>query len=277
MTRPDTHVGALLRHWRGRRGMSQLDLAIAADVSSRHVSFVETGRSQPSAEMVLRLAAALEVPLRQTNVLLRAAGHPARFEDTGALPPAVAATLQTMKEHHEPYPLIVLDRAYDVLDLNDAAARLLSGVLSSVLPGGLATTADADAPDQQRLNLARLTLDPALGGQIVLNHDAVARDLLWRVQRELLTDPDDERLRTVAEDLLATPGIPEDWRRPDPTAPSDPTLDLHLRVGEEVWSFRIVLSALLAPLEVALDELRIEQWFPADEVTRRGCQALAGH
>ena len=259
--RRDALFPALLRHWRTRRGLSQLDLALLADVSSRHVSFLETGRSAPSDAMVLRLATALDVPLRQVNALLRSAGFPPHFPDREELPEPVERTLALMKQHHEPFPLVVLDPRYDVLDANDAAVHLLTR-LFPVLDGGLAG-----------LNLARATVDPELGGRVLENHAAVSRDLLWRLQRELLLDPSDAALRALTDDLLASPGLPAGWRDPDPSAPSSPTLDLRLRVGDEVWSFVVVMSALLAPLEVALDELRVELWFPADETTARGCAA----
>ena len=262
--RRDTLFPALLRHWRTRRGLSQLDLALVADVSSRHVSFLETGRSRPSPAMVVRLGTALDLPLREVNAMLRSAGHPARYAEGSEVPGPVAAALELMKTHHEPYPLVVLDRAYGVQDVNVAAVRVLGAALPGLAAGGL-----------DGLNLARLTLDPDLGGRAVANHAAVVRDLLWRIQRELLVDPGNEPLRALADELLAAPGVPDDWRSPDPTAPSAPTLDLQLRVGGETWSFVVVLSALLAPLEVALDELRVEQWFPADDTTARGCAGLA--
>jgi transcriptional regulator with XRE-family HTH domain len=254
---------ALLRHWRRQRGLSQLDLASAADVSSRHVSFLETGRSAPGPEMVLRLAAALDVPLRHVNAMLRAAGHPPHYPDgeAGALPAAVRSTLELMKRHHEPFPLIVIDRTYRVLDLNRGAAAVLGAALPGIATDGL--------------NLARATLAPDLGGRVVVNYPAVARALLWRMQRELLADPDDARLRDVLDELVEVPGLPADWRRPDPTAPTAPTLDLQLDVAGQALSFQLVVSALRAPLEVALDEIRIEQWFPADERTTRACQELS--
>ena len=262
---------ALLRHWRTRRGLSQLDLAVAADVSSRHVSFLETGRSAPSADMVLRLASALYVPLRHTNAMLRAAGHPRWYPEPApqeALPAEVRSALHLMKQHHEPFPLIVVDRSYRLLDANPGALA----VLGAALPGFAPDPADLDLT---ALNLARLTLDPGTGARIIVNHDAVSRELLWRMQREVLADPDNTALRELLDELLESPSVRPDWRRPDLTAPSSPTMPLQLRVGDQVWSFVMVVSTLQAPLEVSLDELRIEQWFPADDLTAAGCTTLA--
>ena len=255
---------ALLKHWRGRRGLSQLDLALAADVSSRHVSFLETGRSAPSADMVLRLATALDVPLRQANAMLRAAGHPPWYPEpdpADGVPAAARSAVDVMKRHHEPFPLVVLDRAYRVLDANAGALALLSALAPAALAG-------------DGLNLARFTFDPDGGGRLVVNHAAVARDLLWRMQRELLADPDNDPLRELLDELLAAEHLDPDWRRPDLTTPSAPTLELRLRADEEVWTFVVMVTAILAPQEVALDELRIESWFPADDVTAAGCAAL---
>ena len=215
--------------------------------------------------MVLRLSAALDVPLRQVNAMLRAAGHPPWYvepEPDEALPTQVQATLDLMKRHHEPYPLIVMDRTYRMLDLNMGALS----VLGHALP---------DLKLSDNLNIARLTLDPLAGGQVIANYPVVARDLLWRLQREVLAEPGNDALRDLLDELLSLPGIEPDWRRPDPTAPSAPTLEVQLRVGAEIWSFLIVVSSLLAPLDVALEELRVEQWFPADEATAQGCVALS--
>lgn len=259
---------ALLRHWRTRRGLSQLDLALAADVSSRHVSFLETGRSSPSAEMVLRLAAALDVPLRHTNAMLRAADHPPRYpepEPGEEIAPQVRSTLELMKQRHEPFPLVIIDPTYEVLDANAGAAAVLGAALGAT--GGL---------ELGSLNLARVTLDPAIGGLVIANHADVARELLWRMQREMLADPDNAGLRELLDELLDLPGVDPDWRRPDPTTPSAPTVELQLRVGSETWGFLLVVSTLQAPLDVGLSELRIEQWFPADELTAARCLTLAG-
>lgn len=258
---------ALLRDWRTRRGLSQLDLALASGVSSRHISFLETGRSIPGDEMVLRLAAALDVPLRQVNAMLRAAGHAPRYpepEPGEELSEQVRTALDLMKHHHEPYPLVVIDRNYRLLESNAGAVAVLNAAIAGPAALGL-----------DGLNLARLTLDPEVGGRIIANYEVVARELLWRMQRELLSDPENIPMRELLDEALRLPGAHPDWRRPDLAAPSASTVELQLRVADEVWSFMLIVSAIQAPLEVALDELRMELWFPADEHTAAGCARLA--
>src|SRR5579883_2458180 len=174
---------ALLRHWRTRRGLSQLDLAIAADVSSRHVSFLETGRAQPSREMVLVLAAALDVPLRDQNVLLDSAGFPPAFDEPaldGGMPHAVGLAIDRMLAHHEPFPMVVLTRTYDMLRANAAAARLLAAMVRD--PAAL-----GDPP-----NLMRALFDPRLARPFVGDWERTARLLLSRLHRESLARPGDD-------------------------------------------------------------------------------------
>ncbi|MCX6465914.1 MAG: helix-turn-helix transcriptional regulator [Pseudonocardiales bacterium] len=255
----DALFPALLRHWRSRRGLSQLDLAVTADVSVRHVSFLETGRSSPSEEMVLRLSSALGVPLRHTNALLRAAGHRPRYPESAPgddLPTPVRSALETMKAHHEPYPLLVVDRTYRVIDANQGARTLLGSLLPGPGSGG------------REPNLARLVFEQA-GVDLIANHAAVARELLWRIHREVLADPGNEALRTLLDGCAASGVVEEDWRAPDLTEPSAPGLLLQLRQGDAVLSFLVVVSLLQAPFEVALEDLRIESWYPADEATAR--------
>jgi transcriptional regulator with XRE-family HTH domain len=256
---------ALLKHWRGQRGLSQLDLALAADVSSRHVSFLETGRSAPSVEMVLRLAATLDVPLRHVNAMLQSAGHaPVYREPTPAegLPDEIVNALQMMKDHHEPYPVIVLDRTYNVVDLNRGAQTMLGALASGVDLG-------ASPP-----NLVRLTFDPRLQGRLV-NFDEVGRALLWRLQREVLADQHDGALRDILDEALAMPTVSASWRDADLTVPSSPVIVVHLRLGGRDLRFLTMVTALQAPQTVMLDELRIEAWFPTDAATADACRGLA--
>jgi transcriptional regulator with XRE-family HTH domain len=259
---------ALLKHWRGQRGLSQLDLALTANVSSRHVSFLETGRAAPGAAMVLRLAAALDIPLRHVNAMLRAAGHEPAWPEPAsgqALPPEVGEALRLMKVHHDPFPLLIVDRGYEVLDMNEGARALLRAALSA---GGAALPA--------RLNLLRLTFDPDGAQPFIVNFQEVGRAALWRLQREVLADLDDGTLRGLLEELLAMPTVSAGWRDADLTVPASPALVLHLRVGALELRFVTTITAFQAPQTVSLDELRIETWYPCDAATAAACRALVG-
>lgn len=247
---------ALLKHWRAQRGMSQLDLAYAAGVSARHLSFLETGRSTPTEEMVLRLGKTLGVPLRHIDTMLQAAGHERRYDAAaGDIPPAVHRALDLLKAHHEPYPLLVVDGAYQVLDANLGARRLLT----MLVPHG----------PIQAINLARLTFDPAGARPFLVNFDEVARALLWRLQREVLADPGHEERRALLEDLLAQPTVAAAWRTVDLSIPSEPAVIVHLRAAGVDLRFLTLVTALQAPQNAALEEMRIESWFPADDATAR--------
>jgi len=258
---------ALLKHWRGRRGLSQLDLALAADVSARHVSFLETGRSTPSPGMVLRLAATLGVPLRHVNTMLRAAGHEPVYDEPGdALPPAVADAIELLKRHHEPFPLTVVDRTYRLRDLNQGAFALFAPLLG--LP-----PREPPAVGGLGLNLAEITF--AAAQPAIANFDEVGRALLWRIQREVLADPDDAELRGLLDRLLAMPTVAADWRTVDLSVSSDPALVVRLRMGDHELRFLTLVTAFQAPQNVAVEDLRVETWFPGDEATARRCRELA--
>ena len=275
MPHPDHRAGlfpALLKHWRRQRGLSQLDLALTAGVSARHVSFLETGRSNPSPEMVLQLAASLAVPLRQVNALLRAAGHEAVYDESGgALPASVTNALALLKAHHEPYPLVVVDRTYRVLDLNRGALAVFGAVLAEGPPTTGPPAADIGALG---LNLARLTFDPNGAQPHLANFDEVGRQLLWRIQREVLEDPDDGEMQDLLDELLAMPTVDPDWRQVDLLAPSDPALVLRLRRGHLDLRFLTMITAFQAPQNVAVEHLRIETWFPFDDATAEACRSL---
>lgn len=263
---------ALLKHWRRQRGLSQLDLALAADVSSRHVSFLETGRSSPGSEMVLRLAAALGVPLRHTDAMLRAAGHePVYDAPDDALPAAVLEALELLKDHQEPYPLVVVDRGYQVRDLNRGALTLFGAMLGMPVPEG---ELDAAAIAAMGLNLARLTFDPAGAQPYLANFDEVGSQLLWRIQREVLAEPDDGALRALLDEILALPTVSADWRDVDLSVASAPALVVHLRRGGADLRFLTMVTAFQAPQNTAVDDLRIETWFPYDAATAQACRGL---
>jgi transcriptional regulator with XRE-family HTH domain len=256
---------ALLRHWRTRRGLSQLDLAVAADVSSRHVSFLETGRAQPSREMVLRLAATLDVPLRDQNEMMRAAGFPAEFPEAspGAeLPPSIERAIARMFAKHDPFPITLLDRRYDVLRVNESGTRLLLRFVAdpSALP----------AP----LNIFRLLFDPRLVRPFLVDWGRVARELVARLHREALLHSSDPEIGALLRSLFEYPDVPDAWRQPDFSSPSDATLTFQLRrEGLEVGFFTTI-TTFNAPQNVTLEELRIESYFPLDRKTEEVCERL---
>ncbi|MCA9577145.1 MAG: helix-turn-helix transcriptional regulator [Polyangiales bacterium] len=257
---------ALLRHWRRQRGRSQLDVALDAGVSTRHLSFLETGRAGPSREMVLRLGGALAVPLRDQNRLLDAAGFAPEFPEpdaAGPLTPAIEQALARMLAQQEPYPLTVLDRRYDIVRANAAAMR--------ILPRFVADPITLRGP----LNVFRMLFDARMGRRFVDDWERVARELVGRLQREVLSAPEDDALRELLAELRATPDVPARVFQPDLTAPSGPTLAIRLRRDDLVLGFFTTITTFNAPHDVTLEELRIESYFPLDDATATACAALA--
>jgi transcriptional regulator with XRE-family HTH domain len=254
---------ALLRYWRGARGMSQLDLAGAADVSPKHISFLETGRAKPSREMVLRLATTLGVPLRDQNALLVAAGFAEAFRevDAAGFDPNVRRALERMMAHQEPYPLLVLDRHYELVMHNAAARRFLLAVLG-------------DRAERER-NAMKLLFDPALLRPHVVDWERTARLLLSRLQREALYRRRDEGLQQLIAQLCAYEGVPQGWRTLDFETPSDATLNMRFEFAGQRIGFLTTLTVFQAPQNVSLEELQIESYFPLDDVTEQVCRMLA--
>lgn len=264
-TREGRLFPALLRHWRSRRGLSQLDFALSAGVSGRHVSFLETGRARPSREMVLLLATTLDVPLRDQNVMLDAAGFPAEFAEPSLdeLPGPIAAALERMMAQHEPYPMVVLSRGYDVLRSNAAATRVFMRFI--------AEPAAVELP----LNVFDLLFDPRLARPFVLGWGRVARTLIARLHREVLARPGDAELAALLAALFDYEGVPEEWRQPDFSVPSEPTLEVRLRREDLELGFLTALTQFNAPQNVTLDEVRVESYFPSDAATALACERLA--
>ena len=257
---------ALLRHWRTRRGLSQLDLALAADVSARHVSFVETGRSRPSREMLLRLGAALDIPLREQNALLRAAGLAPEFSEPALadqMPPAIDQAISRMLARHEPFPMVVLDRGYRVLRRNDGARRLIACIVTD-------PSAICGPP-----NLLHLLFDPRLARTAILDWERTARALLGRLHRETLARPGDAALAALLRSLFEYPDVPAALQQPDLSTPSDPTIPIRLRIGDHHLGFVSTVTAFSAPQNVTLDELRLESYFPLDPATAAVCEQMA--
>jgi transcriptional regulator with XRE-family HTH domain len=248
-------VGPLLRDWRLRRRLTQMELSLDAGVSTRHLSFVETGRSRPSSEMVLHLAEQLEVPLRERNELLVAAGYAPRYADRGFDDPALAeirAAVSRVLEAHEPFPAIAVDRHWDLVASNGALAPLLEGVAPELL-----------VPP---VNTIRLALHPDGVAPRIVNLGDYRADLLGRMERAWrLTG--DERLGELYEEMLDYPG-PDAPEAPPATAV---TVQLRLRPpagrsGPELAFFSTITTFGTA-VDVTVSELAVEAFFPADPET----------
>jgi transcriptional regulator with XRE-family HTH domain len=257
-------VGALLRQWRTARRLSQLELALDADVSSRHLSYVETGRSQPSREMVLRLADALEIPLRERNALLLAAGYAPRYFETGLGAPEMAqmrSAIELILRHQEPYPAFVLDRHWDIRMSNQAAPRCSRFLL---------------AAESTESNMIRRVLHPNGLRRVLVNWEETAGDLIRHLHNQIAAAPSDERAKSLLAEVLAYPGVPARWRTREIGAPMPPLLTTIFRKGDVELRFFSTFTTFATPHDVTLEELRIECSFPADEATAGACRELFG-
>jgi transcriptional regulator with XRE-family HTH domain len=253
--------GQLLKQWRSVRRLSQLDLAADAEVSARHVSFLETGRARPSREMVLVLASALEVPLRDRNVLLASAGFAPAYAESGLDEVALGSVRRALDwtlRQAEPFPAVVMNRRWDVLTTNDPAQRLFGALLR---PEQL-----ADA------NVLRLMLDPGGLRPWVVNWEEAVPALLRRVRREAVERVLDAGTRELLDEVL--PLVPEALRGHDVTVPSVPVVPIHFRKGTLDLRFFSTLTVLGTPVDVTAQELRIECFFPDDARTEAEARRL---
>src|SRR5262245_30290385 len=247
-------AGRLLRDWRTSRGMSQLDLALHAGFSARHVSFIETGRTQPSRHALLALAESLDIPLRERNRLLEAAGYAHVYRHTPLAADEmshVRGVLQFLLDHHEPYAAIVLDRYSNCLMGNRASARMVAALVDPSLIS-------------EHANHLRLVFHPLGARRWIVNWDEVARQLLGRAERDLgQSAPDEIGIALLAE--LRGYGVPERSRRGSASlTPADLLLPIHIRKdGLELRLFSAIMT-LGTPQDVTLQELRVEEFFPAD-------------
>lgn len=249
MTPVNATAGVLLREWRQRRHLSQLELASRADVSTRHLSYIETGRSRPTSAMVVRLCDHLEVPLREQNSVLLAAGHaPAHPEHRLTDPPMAEANaaLETILRGHLPYPALVVDRHWELVAANDAVYALLDGV-------------DADLLEPP-VNVIRLSVHPRGLGPRIVNLDEWRAHLAERLRQEHDATGDPELAALLAE--VSAGGVP-------PLRSSALVVPMEVRVADgTVLSFISTTTVFGTPREVTLSELAIEAFYPADDATR---------
>ncbi|HEX2783612.1 MAG TPA: helix-turn-helix domain-containing protein [Ilumatobacteraceae bacterium] len=253
MARPP--VGDLLRDWRTRRRRSQMDLALDAGVSTRHLSFVETGRSRPSPELVLALAHHLEVPLRERNDLLLAAGYAPRFSQMTIDDPAmdqVRASIQRMLDAHDPYPGVAVDRQWNVTIANRAALQLTDGLPGTIL-----------GPP---LNVYRLCLHPDGLARRTTNFTDWASYLLRQLRRSIALTGDPV-LQSLLEEVTSYPNVAQIAPLTGASRADDPQLLIPFRLATPLGELSLftTLTTFGTPLDVTVDELAIELFFPAND------------
>jgi transcriptional regulator with XRE-family HTH domain len=271
VSRPDPKVprsefGGLLRYWRDVRGVSQLDLSLEAGVSQRQISFIESGRSVPGRHTILALAQTLDVPLRERNALLLAAGYAPIYSEAPWNAPemrSVIRALERMVRQHEPFPAIVMDRHWNVLMTNDAAPRFFNHFI------------DMAAREGPR-NMLHLIFDPLGMRPFMADWDEVSRSLLQRVYRESVGHVIDDNTKRLLDELLAYPDVPRDWKahHASSATPTIPVIPLGFVSEGVVLRYFSMVTSVGTPQTVAAQELRLECMFPADDATEARHQEL---
>jgi transcriptional regulator with XRE-family HTH domain len=259
-------VGALLQYWRKTRSLSQLALAHDAEVSPRHISFLETGRAKPSREMVMLLSNVLDIPLRERNVLLLAAGFAPVYAETRLEAPelgAVQTALRAILSQQEPFPAVVMNRHWDILETNRAARRFFGLLLGERASAG-------------PVNVVRLMFSSNGLRPFVNNWEAVAEALIQRVHREAVGGVADPATARLLQEVLAYPDVPKRLRRLNLGAPQVPVIPVCFRKDEYAFNFFSTVTTLGTPQDVTLQELRIECFFPADAATEEQARLLRG-
>jgi transcriptional regulator with XRE-family HTH domain len=258
-------VGPLLRRWRESRHLSQLELALDAGVSARHISFVETGRAEPSREMLLMLSNVLDVPLRERNFLLLAAGYAPIYGETSLDDPRmtqVRAAVEVILKSNEPRSALAHDRYWNVVMANGAFVRFLTLALGKE-PAGLLPLRVSTPP---RLNVMRLVFDPDGVRKIIVNWEAIAKSLLNEAYRRLAWARDEELKELIAE-VLSYPGVPARWHEPELEAPHELILPMELNLGGKIARMFSTVTTVATPHDVTLQELHVEVFYPADAET----------
>ncbi len=251
-------LGTLLRHWRSVRGLSQLDLAAEAGSTPRYLSFVETGRSSPSRQMVVRLARALDVPLRERNELLLAAGFAPLYTREALdspLLPRVETALSSMLAQHAPLPAVVMDRGWNLQRANDGAVHLFTQLF-------------APDPMPDAANVLRLVIEPGPVRERITNWDEVVPALVERARREAVGGVYDPETAELVAALRSRPDVAPLLTGLDVGAALVPVVDLRFEVDGAELSFFSVVSTIGTPVDVTAQEVRLEAFFPSDDATR---------
>ncbi|MGE8490495.1 MAG: helix-turn-helix domain-containing protein [Paraburkholderia nemoris] len=264
--KPPSDLGVLLRHWRDVRGISQLDLSFNAGVSQRHISFIESGRSVPSRQMLMDIAQALDIPLRERNTLLLAAGYAPMYADAAwnaQEMQSVTNALGRMLRQHEPFPALVMDRYWNVMMTNDAAPRFFNCFIDMAARKG-------------PRNMLHLVFDPDGMRPFVSDWQTVADSLIQRVYRESVGRVIDDRTRELLDALRAYPDVEgnREAERPELAAKAEaasvaamPVIPIGFVKNGQVMKYFSMIATVGTPQTIAAQELRLECMFPADDET----------
>jgi transcriptional regulator with XRE-family HTH domain len=253
--------GRQLRQWRDARHLSQLALATEAGISTRHLSFLETGRAQPSREMVQLLTGMLDVPLGERNALLVAAGYAPAYGDRSLTAPdlePVRRALEFILRQQEPFPALVLDGEWNIVMHNDAASRVFEPFRATL----------------QTPNVMRKVFDPDGIRPFIVNWPCIAECMMQSLHREVAATGSESVVR-LRDELLAYPGVPARWRTPDALASLPPLIAMQLRKGDMAMAFFSTITVFATPRDVMLQNLKIECFFPADASTEQTARRLA--
>lgn len=256
-------VGELILRWRTLRRTSQLQLALNAGLSARHLSFIETGKARPSRDALIRLAEALSIPLRERNALLTAGKFAAEFRETGFTAPELARArhaVDLLLKQQEPYPAIVLDRHWNLVRLNRGAERFVLFLLGKP---------PAEA------NVVRQIFSDQLLRPWIVNWPEVAADIMARLHREIDWAPTDDFLPKLRAEVLGYPGVPQALAARGADTHVNPMLNFTVAKDGITLRFFSTWTTFGAPQDVTLEELRIESSFPADDATVKAWRRLS--
>jgi len=260
---------AALRYWRTKRGFSQLRLSAESGISQRHISFLESGRSQPSREMVLKLGITLDIPLRERNVMLLAAGFAPAYHERQLTDPemhAVKQALDFMLAQQAPYPALVVDRLWNLVMANAPAATMMRWLLD--VPAGMPLPLSG-------VNVLKLMLDPNGVRKYLLNWEDVTADLLHWIQREAMSDGPGTEAANLLEELTTMPGIRMATKTANLDARALPFLPMQVQKDGVSLNMFTAIATMGTPHDVTVHELRVETFFPADDETAQWFRAQA--
>jgi transcriptional regulator with XRE-family HTH domain len=252
-------LGELLRHWRDLRGKSQFELSLDTGGSQRHISFIESGRSVPSRQILTEIAQALDIPLRDRNTLLLAAGYAPVYSEgawNAEEMKSITSVLERMLRQHEPFPAVVMDRYWNVLMANESTPRFFNSFTEL-------------AVKKSPRNILHLMFDPERMRPFIANWENVAKSLFERVYRESVGRVVDEKTKELLAALQAYPGVKADWKSSKASAggPTMPMIPIGFVKAKKVLSYFSMVTTVGTPQTIAAQELRLECMYPLDEET----------